>query len=308
MKLPVFKAIGATFGLVLGRFATLAQIAWLPMLAMSGVTAWFLWNLLPVLSNIVTLSETSRPEEVAAAVGPLALPMLLTFAVSLIFMPMLFAGLLRYIVRGERPAGPFYLHFGGDELRVLGTYITIVLINLGIGLATGIVGGVLITVLGGKDAPAGALTQSLIELAVRIVQIWIALRLSLAFPSAIGARAVGIGPSWQLTRGNTLALLGYWALWYVALFAVVLVLCLPFLSGMGALFEELSAVAGNDAAAKQFLIDKVRSLSEWIAANGQTLWIALGVHFVFSLVITIVQVSAAGVAYRLIKAEGADGA
>lgn len=308
MRLPIFKAFGATIGLVTARFGTLVQIAWLPMLAMSAVSAWFLWNLLPALSGLLQLSEHSRPEDVAAAVGPLFLPVLLVFAVALVFMPMLFAGLLRYIVRGERPPGPFYLHFGGDELRTLGTYAGIVLINLGIAMVLAMIGGLVVPMVGGKGSPAGALGGSLIELAARLVELFIAVRLSLAFPAAIGARAIGIGLSWQLSRGNFWRLLGYWALWYAALVLVAAVIALPFLAPLGDLLREFEGVAGNEAAAKELMAAKIGAISDWVAANGTAVWLAIGVHYAVSLIITIVQVTAAGVAYRLIKAEGADAA
>lgn len=306
MKLPVFKAFGATVGLVTGRFATLVEIAWLPMLVMSGVTAWLLLNLIPTLTNLLSLSEQSRPEDVAAALSPFVLPMFVVFAVALVFMPMLFAGLLRYIVRGERPSSHFYLHFGGDELKVLGTYVGIVLINLGVALLLTIVGALLVSMSGGKGAPAGALVERLIDLAARGAELYIALLLSLAFPAAIGYRAVGVGPSWQLTKGNLWRLFGYWALWYAVLALAVGLCALPFLSSIGAFARELQAVAGNDAAAKAFFIEKVRALGAWVAANGTTVWLVAAAHYAISLIVTIVQVAAAGVAYRLIKAEGAD--
>jgi hypothetical protein len=161
--------------------------------------------------------------------------------VSIAAYLIIFAGILKLVIRGEKPSLPFYIGFGADEWRLLGTWVLLMLIFVGVEIVAGIVGGLAaglaISIPGG-----GAFIALAVGLAVLVVVIWVGLRFSLATPAAIGAQTIGIGPSWNTSKGNVWALFFYWLIWGLIFFIVEIVLITILMPGY---FQAIGDMAGS---------------------------------------------------------------
>jgi hypothetical protein len=306
MKLPVFKAIGTTFAFVLGHFFDIVRITWLPLLALTAATWWFLHGILAFVVGITELGPIPDGRavlDILLKVGPASGVL---FLASLVFYPMLYAGLLRLIMRGEKPAGAFYLEFGGDEFRILGTYLLLILINLGVNVAIGIPQGLLFLTLGGADVAIAVIVNSLIDIAAAALGIWIALRLSLAFAAAISESGIGIGPSWSIAKGNVWNLLGYWLLWII-LGAVVSIACIiAFAPGIFEFCRAVMTAAQDDGQMKTVLREHAEMFTAWINNPGQAVLMAVAVLYAVNLIFISFMIAAGGIAYRLMT-DGGEG-
>src|SRR5690242_1228844 len=182
MKLPVFKAVGMTFAFVLAHWLDILKIMWLPLVLVIAVSAFAAPSYMQSMMALAG-DGTGDPQAAMAAMSS-ALPMaLLLFVVSIAGYLIIFAGILKLVIRGEKPSLPFYIGFGADEWRLLGTWVLLMLIFIGVEIVVGIVAGVAtglaISVPGG-----GAYIALAVGLAALVVVLWVALRFSLATPAA----------------------------------------------------------------------------------------------------------------------------
>lgn len=299
MKLPVFKAVGMTFAFVFGKLGDVIRILWLPYLILTAASMWFIYKLVPFALTLLDMNfnEKPDPQQVFAAIQPLVAPCGVLLLASLIFMPMMYAGLLRFLVKGERPGGVFYLRFGKDEWNVLLTYIVILLISIGVGIVFGAIeAGVRI----GVPGPAGMMVRQLVSLVERIVSLWINIKLSLAFAAAVGVGAIGIGRSWSVVKGNWWNLFGFFIVLGIIYLLVVCAALAPFAHAIMSMFKELVGIGRDQAALKEFARQQLMDLQLWIQHPGVIGYAISAVHLVISFLVTAIGISAAGVAYRLI--------
>ncbi|MFZ1990131.1 MAG: hypothetical protein WAW96_10215 [Alphaproteobacteria bacterium] len=299
MKLPVFKAVGMTFAFVFGKLGDVIRILWLPYLILTAASMWFVYQLLPVVIALfdLNLNEKPDPQQVLAIFQPLWAPCGVLFLASLIFMPMQYAGLLRFLVKGERPGGIFYLQFGRNELNILLTYIVVLLITVGLAIVFGAAEGIVrVTVPG----PTGELARHLINLVRQILNLWIGIKLSLAFAAAIGIGGIGIGRSWSVVKGNWWNLFGFYILLGIIYLLVLCAMIAPFAHNLFTMFKELAGVGRDAAAAKEFARQHLMDLQFWLQHPGQIGYAIGALHFVVSFLLTALGISAPGVAYRLI--------
>jgi len=111
----------------------------------------------------------------------------------------------RGILLGERPQGLVHLRFGREEVRyfLLGLLLTAAILAPAIGVQQWAVAAA----PHASGLPAMLIMAAL--LAVVAATLIAVTRLTLVYPAtAIGAFALGFRRSWQLTRGNTLRILG----------------------------------------------------------------------------------------------------
>jgi len=262
MKLPVFKAVGMTFAFVLAHWLDLLKIMWLPLVLVIGVSAFIAPSYMQSMMAVGGGGATD-PEAAMAAMSA-ALPMaLLLFVVSIAAYLIIFAGILKLVIRGEKPSLPFYLGFGSDEWRLLGTWVLLMLIFIGVEIVAGIVGG-LATGLAISVPGGGAYIAIAIGFVIFVALCWVGLRFSLATPAAIGAQTIGIGPSWNTSKGNVWALFFYWLIWGLIFFIVEVVLITILMPGYFQAMGDIFNSAGDP--------ERLQSASEAMTASAMAMY------------------------------------
>ena len=310
-KLPIMKAFETTFSVVFGNLLEIIRIVWLPLALMTVALWWILLNLFIAfygLSVSMNEGEDPDPEQVLATMQPMFGWIALLLLVTLIFVPMLRAGLLRFVLRGERATGLFYFRYGRDELRILLTGIIWYLIYLGLVFVAEMACIALIFFTNAQFPELAPLVGGIAIMGALVFVIWILLRLSLAWPGAIATKGIGIGPSWHATKGNTLRLLVYWLLW-CGLFLLVWGVCefaliwliLPLFA------TELPQLTAEGGPEQSSVV--LKAVLDYFAAvfdyhNPAVIAGAL-IGFLFAIVLCALNICAGGVAYKLLTSQDA---
>jgi hypothetical protein len=300
MKLPVIKAFSETFAFVFGNYLDILKIILVPVAALAGLGYWLNSKMMPLQAQMLQIDPHADPMGRLQAMAPMFRWLGILFLAALILYPMIYAGLLRFAIRGQKP-GFIYLRFAGDEFRLLLTFILMMLLFLAIAIGGGIVIAIAGVALGAVSKQAAGIAVLVTCLVLVIVLIWIALRLSLSYAAAVGAEGIGIGPSWSATKGAAWALFFYWLLWAV-LIAIVggvfFSLLLPdYFAGMSDLIQTARMHPGDPQAARE-------AANQWQARNLEVMQAKLPVivagGFLYGIIIRPLLVVASGVAYRLL--------
>ncbi|MEQ8935936.1 MAG: hypothetical protein RIE56_09125 [Amphiplicatus sp.] len=306
-KLPVFTAFFAALAYLAAHALTLLKIMWLPALALIAALA----ALMPsVLDAQLTAAggESADPATVLAAMGAMFKSMGLLYLVMAIVYPMMIAGVLKHIVRGETPTLPLYLGYAGDELRVLGSIVLVIIMTV----IVYVVGVLAIVALGlGLSAVSPALGGILGFVAALVficAFIWFLLRLSVALPAAVGARTVGVTESWRMTKGNVWSLLLYWVLWVIVLIPVASVFMAVAMPDLMGVYGEMIA-AGQDPAAQEAVSQRMLQMQRdmWDMSK-PSFWPYIIAVYVYTIVYNAIWCVAAGVAYRYLTGEAGEAA
>ena len=111
-----------------------------------------------------------------------------------------------------------YLRLGGDELRLIALgiiYFVLAFVAVfALIIASALIGGVLYVGIarGGQNAGWFGLSIVVLCIAAACAAIWIAVRLSLAWPISFAEKRIAIFDSWRLTRGAFWRILGTYLL------------------------------------------------------------------------------------------------
>jgi len=288
-----------TFAFVFGKLGDVIRILWLPYLLVTAAAGWLIYNVVPFAVAMLGMNfgEQPDPQQIFAVMQPIFAPCAVFLLVALIFVPMQYAGLLRFLLKGERPGGIFYLRFGKDEWNVLLTYIVFLLISLGIGI---FFGAIETAAKFGIPGEAGTFVLPLIELVTRLVSLWVDIKLSLAFAAAIGISAIGIGRSWSLVKGNWWNLFGFYILLGIIYIILLCAMLAPFAHHIMGLFQDLAGAGEDPDAIKEVARQHLMDLQFWLQHPGPIGYVITAFHLAISFLLTAVGISAAGVAYRLI--------
>ena len=119
MRFPVFKAFAAGLAYIFTQFLTLLRILWLPALLMMAINFALLPTVMEAQLAMLEIDPEADPAAVFETMGPMFKTMGIMYLAAAIFYPMMMAGVLRHVTRGEAPRLPFYLRFGGDEIRII---------------------------------------------------------------------------------------------------------------------------------------------------------------------------------------------
>lgn len=307
MKLPVFSAFGASISYIAAHFLTLVRITWLPALLMMAATVYFVPPMIEAQMNLALAGAGGGAPDETAAFALMAQSMKTAgfiYLASAILYPMLIAGVLRHVIRGEAPRFlPFYLWFGADEFRVLISYIVLVVMFILAGLA----GALGVMVLG---IAAGLISQSAGGVAVAALAVvfiaaflWFALRMSLIFPATVADRTIGVGRSWQVTKGAVWSLLFYWILWGIVFAFIAGVYAVFGASSLFAMLPEIFAAGGDEAAIaeiQQRMYEAQAGLYDMSKPGFWTYNVATYLYLIVSFSFSSV---AGGVAYRYLAGE-----
>lgn len=305
MKFPVFKAFGATLAYLAGHAAVLVKALWLPALLMvAAVTAVMPGYLDPAI-KILGLGANPDPNELLLVAGPMMGSIGLLMLVAAILYPMMIVGALRHIVRGDAQKLPFYLGFGGDELRALGAYVLIVvmllLAYLVFALAIGVTTGVL-TLVSPIVGAVGALVGVIAGLGAFA---WFATRISLTFPASMATKTLGLAQSFRATKGNSARLFVFWFFIWLILVVIALVYFGLFMSDAIPVYQEL-VDAGADPVAQQEANLKLLQMQRDLYDMGNPkFWPFATGTFVYTVAMMALVNAAAGIAWRYLTDRGA---
>lgn len=298
MKFPALKAFGATFAYLARHGVDLVKALWLPAALLVALQLYALPPMFASLSSLLQLGDNPDPEQAAAALGPIAKWCFVLLVGSAIAYPMMTAASLKHVVRGESQSLPFYLRYGGDELRILAGYA---LLSVMVIVIT-IVGGLAVTVL--ALAAALALPQSrtlmdaLGELAVNVAIIWFRLRLSVLYPAAMATGTIGFNVSWAATKGQTFSLFLFWLLIGVACLPVGLLMAAPFIGEFLPLFAAIEAAGEDKAAVQAAMVPFMEAFGRLFSAENPSYALFVALLFVSTVVSTAIINIAAGIAWR----------
>jgi hypothetical protein len=239
--------------------------------------------------------------------GPLLATLPYTLALiaasTLVNLPLL-SGLMKLIVRGERPK-LVPIAFGADERNLLGSWGLIFAGVLGLIAVFG--GALLLTRLLASLGPGPGSIIGLVAAVVVVgVGVWLGVRVSLASPAAIALKRIGVQPSWDATEENAWRLIGFWLIWLVPMFIISSFLT-PFLTSPG----YLDAMRDIGPAAMTRSPERVQAAvkhSNEVLAAGYTLSdtgnvVRLLANALLTFLATLVLAIASGIGWRELTAE-----
>lgn len=303
MKLPVLKAIETTAAYLGAHAATLLKILWLPTLCLLVAQIAITPVYLDAQLALAEFGAESPPAESLAAMGEVLKWTGLLYLVMAVFTPMTIAGILRHLLLGEQPSAPFYLRFKGDELRVLGAYVLVVILG-GIAFFVGSLALMAVSLVFHAFSPAvGGLVSAVLTVAFCIAAIWFLLRLSLIFPAAVAEGSLGLAGSWLVTQGNVWRLLGFWLVWSVVLLVLGLGAMLAIGGGEFAMIGEMIAAGGDETAQRAAELKMLQSQREAYDLSRPDFWPRMAVAWLFTVLISAVWIAASGCAWRFLTAD-----
>ncbi|HEX5006761.1 MAG TPA: hypothetical protein VFV70_06590 [Hyphomonadaceae bacterium] len=219
MRLKVFKAFAATWAVLFRNGLDVLRIVWLPVALQ--LAAYY--ALMPgFLTEYILLGANPPADfgETWTRMAPRILPFLGFLLVACVTTIIIYAGLTRLIVRGEKPKLPFLLSWGSDEWRLLAGWGIILAFAVGVAIAFWLVGQIVgaLGLLG--RGPITIILGFGGALVVLCAGAWAGVRLSLFAPATIAERKIGIQTSWEKTEDDFWNLLGFWVLWFVVVIIV----------------------------------------------------------------------------------------
>lgn len=303
MRFPVMTASGAWLAYLATHAVTIFSILWLPAAIMVAVNFAVMPQMLEAQIALAGVEESDDPAAVLEALGPVMRTAGISYAVAALAYPMMYAGLLRHVIRGDAPRLPFYLRFATDEAHILGGFIILMIMWTIIAVAF-LLGFLVLGLLGGlAGEAAGGIAVLVAGLAGLAAMAWFAVKTSLVFPAAIGTRTIGLAQSWRETNGAEWGLFFYWLIWVGAIIVLGVILGVVFAAGYFGMLVELFQSAGDEAAAAEI----ERRMLEWqieqydLSKPGG--WLFAILNFLGFVVGTAVSVAPAGVAWRYLKGE-----
>lgn len=308
MRFPVFKAFGAALAYLAGHALLLLKALWLPALLLIAAVTAVMPGYLDAAIAVLGLGLNPDPNEVLAVMPPVMRAGGILMLASAVLYPMMMVAALRHVVRGDDMKAPFYLGFGGDELRTLGAYVLIfimmIVVYLVFVLALLVVGGVLSLV-----SPAlGGVAALIASIAGIIGFLWFLMRLSVTFPAILATRSFGIAQSWRATKGNSARLLGYWTLIFILMMIAGGVYFSIFLADFFPLYGEIFEAGADQAAAQEVNRKMLELQREYYDMGNAKFWpFAIGTYF-YTIVMTALMSVAAGIAWRYLTDREGPGA
>lgn len=255
-------------------------------------------------TSLASIGSDEDASAVFSAMGSMYQYMALFYLLMAILYPMMAAGNLKYIIRGQERRLPFYLQFGLDEFRILMTIILLIFMVLLaeiVGLLAIFVLG-LIAQMGGKAI--GGVIVAVAAVAFFVAMIWLMLRMSLALPATIGVRKIGIAESWRVSEGNVWRLYFYWLLWAIVLLSIMMIYMALVIPSLLPMMQEAITAAGQaPESAQAFHTRWIESQKDLWNMSRSGFWIYAAGSYLFMLIYTALWNVAGGVAYRYLSGE-----
>jgi hypothetical protein len=291
VKLPVFRAVGATFGFIIDNWVTILAIVWVPLLLTAGLTIAFGTYVSTTSADLMSRSyevSYSEAQSFTSLIGWLNNAL---GVVSGLISLMAVAGLLRFVIREEKPSLPFYLRWASDEWNLLGTTVVLVVGALLILFVTGMVLALLSPLL--VSVPFASLGVIFV---VFCFFAWLVVRICLAYPAAVGFDQMGIVPAWEASSGRFWGLLGYMLIWLVLGVVYQLAILLILIPDIASIFADAMS-RGASPEAQYEMNMRIQQALDASSVEGIVRLILL---WVLGFVPTVVGAVSLGIAWRLI--------
>jgi hypothetical protein len=259
MKLRVFKAFTMTFTVLVRSGLDVLRIIWLSTALQ--IAAYF--ALMPGFLYAWTMIAADPPADTGAMLArmaPFILPALAFLLVLCATTIIIYSGLTRLIVRGEKPRLPFLLSWGADEWRLLAGWAIILAAFVALIVVFNIVSAIVAALGLLGRGPINFMLGLFGAFLVFLAGVWLGVRLSLFAPATIAERKVGVRSSWEKTEDDFWNLLGFWLLWVVL--AIVVQLATFGLVTPPAYFE---AMQGASFGSREAMLDTMRAANEALA-------------------------------------------
>ena len=304
MKYPVFKAFGATFAYLAARWLHLVKALWFPAALLVGLQLYTMTPFLTAVSSIIGLGENPDPAEATVHLGELGKWGLLMMAGSAVAYPMMTVASLVHIVRGEELKAPIYLRYGGDELRVLASYLLLSAMLLVISIVGGLGATVIVVIFSLALPQARAFLNSLAEFAVNVAAMWFRLRLSVLYPASISTGTIGFGASWAITNGQAWRLFFFWALIGAALTPLIVAMSAPFAGEFFPLFQRLGEAGEDQAAVRAAVVAILDAMAKLFSPENPSYAMLAVALFAGTMATTAAFNVAAGISWRYLTDSG----
>jgi hypothetical protein len=289
MKLPVFKAVATTAAFTLENWPALLKIVWAPYLVMFGLTIAF-QNYVQSRVGEFMGGDIGYEQMMAANAQIGFFNLCLSTATGLLGL-MLTAGILRFVIHGEKPKLPFYIRWSTEEWLLLGTVIATF---AAVWLFTFLVSLALIAARG-FIATTPTLVW-IIPIVFLLAFLVLTVRLYLAFPAAIGRGEFGVGPAWSASSRQFFRLFAYLVIWAVlGLLLQIAALAIVVPDVLAAFYDAFTWGAEWISP-----LDLNLRIMESVDATAPFGILRIAGLWIFSLVSTIVGAIAMGVAWRMI--------
>jgi hypothetical protein len=222
------------------------------------------------------------PLAISRAVTPV---MFLFYPITFIWTSIFYCAIYRAVLRPEEK-GFGYLKLGGDELRMMGAVLLLIVAALVVVFVVGLVFGLLAAVLAKPLGAFALLIDVLAAMALFCVYIWAVVRLSLYLPQTFAERRIDLPKAWRLTRGH------FWGL--VGMFLLdLIIVCGMVLAGYFVVFLLIGGAFLGMASGQHPHFD---SGSAVMALIGGLL--ALALYFVMPTLMAVVMMAPFASAYR----------
>lgn len=304
MGFPVIRAFSATFAYLMRHGADLLKALWLPVGLIVALQLYVMPSFFSSLSSIIALGENPEPSEAASALGDLAKWGLVLTAGSAIAYPMITVASLRHVVRGDELKAPFYLRYGGDELRVLAAYILISIMVILISVVGGLGATIVVMVLTLVAPQARQLLSVIGEFAVNLVSVWFRVRLATLYPASLATGTIGFGAAWASTKGSAWSLFFFFVLVGLALLPFAVLVTAPFAGEFFPLFRRLAEAGQDTLAAREALIPMLDAFGKLYSPENPSFALFVPLLFVSTLVSSAVLNVASGIAWRFLTDGG----
>lgn len=299
---PAFKAIRSSFGYFISQAPTIIKILWAPAALMMAAQLYFTPKMVEAQFAMIDLeAEGADPSLILTQFSDMLPSIGALYLVMAIAFPMMIAGLLRSIVRGETPSLPFYLRYGGDELRVLVAFILLIILVMIIYL----VGAVAVFAITAVSSLAGGTIAGVLSGVAMLVffggMVWFLVRMSLVYAAGVDGKTLGIAQSWAMTKGSFFGLFFFWIVIMVVMALFLLLFVGVSMPGYFADMYQLIQAADDPGAAAEIekrMIDAQIALYDLSKPAG---WLYAAATYVMTIVSTAIWVAASGIAYRYLK-------
>ncbi|NWG72175.1 MAG: hypothetical protein HXY23_11285 [Parvularculaceae bacterium] len=305
MTLPPIKAFGAALAYMATHAGELLKATWLPTLLLTAAGVWALPAIAGPMLDLISLGDQPDPARVAEIMSSAGGPIGILFLASLVLYPMIYVAAMRHVLLGQKLRLPFYLQFGAAELRVLATFVLLMILLMLVDIVANL--GISALSLAGSAAgpQTGELVSSVLALAYTLFALWLQLRLSLSLPAAIADRRVGLPLSWYKTKGNALRLLAYYILFGLIVLPVAGIVLFLNWSSFAGLYESLQGAQANPAKAAAAVKGFMQVYIDRLTPGHPGFPLAVVFYFLYTLFGVIIGTVPSAIAYRFIVGEPA---
>jgi hypothetical protein len=201
-KIPVGKTVAYAYSFAFGNILNILGVAWFPFLII-GVGGYFL--MMPYIAAVQQFLTTQDVSSLGSTF--LLLPVFVILVV--VCMSMVTVEVVREALGMDPGRKFFYFSLDKPVWRLIGAYLLLMLILIGLGIAGAIVLGILVWLAAMADANAALLVSSVGGVILVLAMFLIAVRLVFLLPAVVVAENhISLKRGYHLTYGNFWRIVG----------------------------------------------------------------------------------------------------